>query len=429
MRRKDRDRTMLGTFSEGVRLPELIRQLDRFMITSEKKCAHDTLSSFDEELKKAEGKEIRRSDRMVADFTERLCNQSLSNEDLRTVLKIYQYHLHEVNILEDLYTNDSSENKKIADRSTEIHLPKISKSKLPLRPTALLDRVLDKHKMKEDIVIPTMVLKDKSSCRTSDRSAQSRESKHEHGEIQSKKKTLPHFNYEHGEGKGTRRNLPGQPELIRLLTDPEISLGGGGGGEVSHSGPDLNRTNSLLSLYGGTLSPPLIDKQKQRKPRKRRIVCKFCRRPPGDHQKWCIYYDFGKITEEPPLELSRSHTQDEIDLAKDTKTKDNIQELERSKTSLDEYMIRPDLPDYRPLHRDVYIRALADSRARLVMHRTNDFANQLTQPFVFSYFSKLNGPRYRRNKINGMKNIFGEKSTDFTEYYKLFVNEIKQGNS
>ncbi|XP_060557767.1 uncharacterized protein LOC132718160 [Ruditapes philippinarum] len=432
MGKRDKSLTRMGKVSEGVRLPELITHLDRFIITSEKKCVHESLKKFDEELK-GEVKADISSERIVANFADRLCNQTLTNDELRTVLKLYQYHLHEIHVLDDLSTNDACEDIEInnGSRSKDVRLPKIAKRHLPLRPTTLLDRVIDKHKMKEEIIIPTMVLKDSSSSQNSHRtvetSAQSREKGHR--EKHSRKEKLPHFNYEHGEGMGARRNLPGQPELIRMLTDPELSLSGNNGDKKSLPVTEFNRSNSLLSLYGGTLSPPLLDKQKQRRPRKRKIVCKFCRRSPGDHQKWCIYYNFGSITEEAPVELSRSHTQNEIDVSKNIKSKENLQDQERSKTSMDDYMRRPELPDFKPLHRDVYIRALADSRARLIFHRSHDFVNQLTKPFVFSYFSRLNGPKCKRDGIHGMTRIFGKDKTDFTEYYKLFADEIRQGNA
>ena len=358
---------------------------------------------------------------MVADFADRLCNQTLSNDELRTVLKLYQYHLHEIHVLECDNYNIGDEDGSSIDR-----LPKITERYLPLKPTSLLDRVIEKHKMKEEIVIPTMVMKDSSSGHDSHRTF---ESSAQSCERHATKKKLPHFSYEHGEGMGSRRNLPGQPELIRMLTDPEINLGGKSGNENEHPVSEFNRSNSLLSLYGGTMSPPLIDKQQQRRPRKRRIVCKFCRRPPGDHQKWCIYYNFGSIAEESHTELSRSLTQDEIDISKKRKSKENSQERERSKSSMDDFMRRPELPDFRPLHRDVYIRALADSRARLIFKRSHDFVNQLTKPFVFSYFSRLNGPKYKRDGIKGMTRVFGEDRTDFTEYYKLFADEIRQGST
>lgn len=374
---------------------------------------------------RADERETRRADQIITDFGQRLHETSFTDDHLRNALKLYQYQLHEVNVLEEL--EKSCTNLDTSYGNTEnpidVGLPELRRNRSSLRPTTLLDRVVNKHKMEREIVIPTMVLKDSSSSRGSYDTWHKSAEPRERGERYSRKKQLPHFNYAHGEGLGTRRNLPGQPELIRLLTDPEINLGGE---EVAQSNNEMEKSKSisLLSLYGGSMSPPLIDRQKQQRRRKRRIVCKFCRRPPGDHQKWCIYFDFGKINEEEQTELARSLTEEEIKLTNNNTVK--TPEPERSKTSMADYMIRPDLPDYKPLHRDVYIRALADARGRLIMQRSHDFMNQLTKPFVFSYFAKLNGPKFRGNKINGMKHIFGEKNADFTEYYKLFAKESKE---
>lgn len=369
-----------------------------------------------------------RTREVLSDLGRQLVNRDLSEDHLKEIIEVNKYQWLKNN---DQHGTDTTKYDQSTVTKNKLTKKKGQTSRVrtcsPIRPIALLNRVISKYRMNRKIVIPTMVLKDSSSGPPSPRNTcvkSSQVTDDEKLQVLKQKAPLPHFYYEHGERMGQRRNLPGQPELIRLLTDPETSLDEGkGNNSTPVSNKNQLKSNALPSLYGASMSPPLVDNQKQKsRRRKRKIICKFCRQPPGDHLKWCIYSDFGKIFDDPALDLERSHTADEIDLS--IKNENNkMPQLLRSKSSLMDYALRTDLPEYQTLHRDVYIRALADSRARLVMHRTHDFMNQLTKPFVFSYYKRLKSPRRGLSKINGMQNIFGKGHTDFTEYYRILMEE------
>jgi len=294
---------------------------------------------------------------------------------------------------------------KNADKASfpeETHPPSVHFLECEVIPFELVSQVAKIRKMKQDVYIPRM----KSSSTKST------------GDNLSSRSRVPHFRY--AGGPGNKRNLPGHPEFIRLLYSPSNSAGG----ETGSANMELWRENTLLSLYGGDAESSRENIDPNRK-RRRRIVCKYCRKPPGHHQKWCIYIDTDRDNDDKGLRLSRSYTDDNIHLPKRKTKKVTTPAISRSQSSLDKYPVNPNLPDYSTLHRDVYIRALADSRARLVKKNRHDFSNQTTRPWVFSYYSSMNKPENATSSESeakdGMEEIFGKKHTDFTKYYEICV--------
>lgn len=366
----------------------------------------DIIQDLEEEYEHNEEETVKESDVPRSDPSEKLQEERVS---LETVPKTQsaiepQSVKSKLKDKKECHVNlETNARPKYSERSVEL-LADIQTSSSPLRPTELLCRILSRNReMKPKIFIPRMTLvkdSDSSQCSNGDSVSSS-----------PRKKRLPHFNYYHGDGH--RRNLPGEPELIRLLTDPEMQLSGDSKGAQDG---EPNTKNTWLSLYGGTIGPPLVNRNQQRRTKRRRILCKYCRRSPGDHQKWCVHYTDPKDFDNLKLKMVRSFTDDDID---PNSNMDKTRPLEKSKTTLDETSLKPDMPDYSTLHRDVYVRALADRQTRLLMKQTHDFLRQTTKPFVFSYFDSQRGNRIARERIDEMEHIFGENQTDFTEYYKF----------
>ncbi|XP_052818098.1 uncharacterized protein LOC128244122 [Mya arenaria] len=277
----------------------------------------------------------------------------------------------------------------------------------PIKPTQLLDRILFVYKMRGEIVIPTMVLKGSDSGQDlSERSGDGVNSK------------IPHLRY--ANGSGLSRNLPSHSDIKRLLYSPVSQ------GDPEISGNDNERAHKL-SLYGENTAPPLVDQVKTRN-RRRKIVCRVCKRSPGDHHKWCMYFDVGVSKGSSNLELSRSRTEECISLRTSTENerkRTSITPLTRSKSSFEAFPINRNRTNFETIHRDVYIRAIADSRARLVMKKAHNFVTQTTKPWVFSYYGGLRKNESLSGK-NGMDRIFRQEHTDFTYYYDTIVkNSVK----
>lgn len=292
--------------------------------------------------------------------------------------------------------------------------------------------------MGQDIKIPTMHA-DAHSAAT--RSLEAPSAATRSPGYANKAKSLPHFCYVHRNSKGSQRNLPSQPEIIRLLNSYDVAA------------DDIQNAESKGSMAGGqsstnvrrngcSLKSQLISKKQQTKTGRRRIVCTFCRRPNGDHQKWCIYYteNYGNSSENPAGRgLKRSKTDDDIRSGASEKNNNSsnsnnsdvpiIPQITRSNSNLEYIFEHSNQPYYQSLHRDVYIRALADARARLVLDKTCDFMNQTTKPWVFSYFSSESKKHPTERKVGGMARIFGKKHIDFSEYYKLLANRAKPKTS
>ncbi|KAH3775835.1 hypothetical protein DPMN_177242 [Dreissena polymorpha] len=173
--------------------------------------------------------------------------------------------------------------------------------------------------------------------------------------------SIPRFGSE--QSRGRTSNLPRNNELCRLLASPDSQI-------ATHlCDTTYENNNSVLDLIP---RPPLVEKKNVSK-QKGSIVCKVCQSLPGDHQKWCVYYEANILrdTADPKSETPWTDGDNEqSDKLKDSEK--SILLLPRSKTSLefDTKCPRPDLPDYKSLHRDVYIRALADSRARLIFQES-----------------------------------------------------------
>lgn len=257
-------------------------------------------------------------------------------------------------------------------------------------------------------------------------------------------KSLPHFCYVHRNSNGSQRNLPSQPEIIRLLNSYDVATDDSQNAESKGRIAD-GKSGTNVQRNGGSLKAQMIGKKQQTKTGRRRIVCTFCGRPHGDHQKWCIYYteNYGNSTENPAGGgLKRSRTDDDIRSDASEKNINNssnsnnsdvpiIPRITRSNSNLEYSFEHSNLPNYQSLHRDVYIRALADARARLVLDKTCDFMNQTTKPWIFSYFSSESRKHPKERKIGGMARIFGKKHIDFSEYYKLLANkaELKMSGS
>ncbi|KAL4234186.1 hypothetical protein ACF0H5_005839 [Mactra antiquata] len=425
------------TTDQEVRLPELVHCLDGFLKSKGKKSIFEIIEELEEEYDRKEnerkrGEKIERSNETIGNNEKQQENQrKIKYDTKKQSCKEVEKDLHpekrrkkttiKVGVKRD---NRVRNNQNVVDnqKAKDDHfLPNIYDSSRPIRPTELLCRILDrKEKMKPDIYIPRMSpIKENDSRSYSYRTSASTYRKDRHN---CSAKREPHFMYDHGEGR--KRNLPGEPELIRLLTDPEMSLGGSDATKTADG--EKSGSNMWLSLYGGPVSPPIIDKNQQTRNRRRKIVCKYCRRSPGDHQKWCVFYTDIKEFVDPKQTIVRSYTSDEIDL----KLEDNVSELEleRSKTSLEDIKLPP-LPDYSTLHRDVYMRALSDAQVRLIKKKARDFMTQTTRPFVFSYFENKNKRKPVQNfdskETDAMEHIFGKNQTDFTEYYKIISDKDK----
>lgn len=314
--------------------------------------------------------------------------------------------------------------------SDTFKLPDITTS---MTPKDMLDISLDKQTHTKKLIIPMMKIFAEDSPvldyngkdffkqnRQQSRSDEVVELKHDKTEgtltsLQS------HFNYEHFTGSA-KRNIPCQPELIRLLTETEL-----GRKEPRHK----------------SVNPESAEGMKDKKMR-----CEHCRMPNGKHKHWCITYlenqkakdnvifaDRGSIkTKRKRVSFGdvsyRAVDANETDRKVRNKFRagNKIPQMIRSSTTLDGLNLRPDRPDLSSLHRDVYIQALAESRARRVMKMKSayNFSTQTTRPFLFSYFDNLNGQSCRRRKcFDGMKNIFGDVDVD--KYYERLTGKTRKG--
>lgn len=299
-------------------------------------------------------------------------------------------------------------------------------NKEPLRPSELFERVIQSHKMGHSIRIPTMKYA-KSYGKTGSTSITSSCRSKLHTVV-----TFPRFCYEHGGETGKHRNLPFHPEMVRLLADTDNSIND----NVADDNWLKDDLNPVPSFSGGSLSPPLINYTKQKKPRRQKEVCKFCKRPPTNHQKWCIHYDNGKSgdlsvkNDNILFYMRKSNSNSEHQLNSSEQNTDDtptLPPLVRSKSCLeDKNFSQFGLPEYQTIHRDVYIRALADARARLMLNKAQNFIGQTTKPWVFSYFTDDSRGLPLKRKQSAMSHIFGKGHTDFTEYYQLIVKETEQ---
>ncbi|KAH3775821.1 hypothetical protein DPMN_177228 [Dreissena polymorpha] len=388
----------------------------------------------------------------LANFRSALIDHELSNESIREVLVLYRYHLFEEKYRTEIEQrekelntsklNTHSRNEKVKAHNITNRVKAIQTDlkvdygeimlggpilfgreqsngetlnvhagteaseldcKGPLRPTELLDRIIKTHKMRRDIIIPTMTQNGDSTSDAS--SARTRK----HGP------SLPRFGYEPSRGRTS--NLPRNNELCRLLASPDSQT-------ATHLCDTTHENNnSVLDLIP---RPPLVEKKNVSK-RQGSIVCKGGRSSPGDHQKWCVYYEANISQDTTDPKSGTPRTQGDNVQSDKLKDRDkSIPSLPRSKTSLEfeTKFQRPDLPDYQSLHRDVYLRALADSRARLVFKKAHNFATQTTRPWVFSYFGDMKRGKTcidLRKNSNEMAHIFGKGHTDFTHYYDMFV--------
>ena len=235
-----------------------------------------------------------------------------------------------------------------------------------------------------------------------------------------------HFTYEHF--TGSKRNIPSQPELIRLLTETELGTGQQRNGQ------------------GDTETDAFSHKKTQQM---KKAVCDNCRMPAGKHKHWCVHYlqkqktkifygdrapiqrrkkrvSFGEVS------FQENDTTDTTDCdegsVKVATVKYRTPKMIRSSTTLDGLNLRSNRPDFTSLHRDVYIQALAEARARKVVKLKSayDFSTQTTLPYLFSYFENQMRPtRGTKTGFDGMKHIFGEVKLD--KYYERLTGKESKG--
>ena len=370
-------------------------------------------------------------------------------ERLRTLLRIYHYFLHEASFEKVMNDKNAATPKQtcvVAERgggqqrrfpvnqpeAPTLDLPAHHRHCLqtfppnykdPLRPTELLDRVIKSYKSAREIQIPSM-----QSC------VSSAGSKKTVFTNSSRKQptTAPHFKYEHGGGAGKRRNLPLHANINRLLTgqdetDIEVT-------DAGVTGVTGAKFNSLTEVYSPFRPPLMNNKQPQKKVRRRKVVCKYCRGPPGDHENWCILFhpeEKEESVEKPALDINQSHLEIELHSNSSTENTAGSKTLPTLINSSLDLTNEDNAAMHRTIHDDVYIRALADVRARLISNKARDFICQTTKPWAFSYFSDNSVPKPPSRKGNGMVHIFGKGNTDFTEYYRTIVkeNEHKRDDS
>lgn len=230
-----------------------------------------------------------------------------------------------------------------------------------------------------------------------------------------------HFNYEHFTGD-KKKNIPSQPDLIKLLSDA--------------------KQDSRKVRGNGDHNESVSDKTKSKKE-----ICANCRMADGKHKHWCIIYLENQKAMDNVIFADRGSKKDrkkrvsfgEIGhhdiYTNETGRKSNTlpipksPKMIRSSTTLDGLNRKTDHPDFSSLHREVYIQALAESRARRMtkLKTAYNFTTQSTRPFLFSYFDNLTGPsnRLRENKYDGMKHILGRVKVD--KYYDRLTGKIGKG--
>ena len=238
---------------------------------------------------------------------------------------------------------------------------------------------------------------------------------------QNLKSLQSHFNYEHSSGD-KKKNIPSQPDLIRLLSETE------GAPQKEPGNADHNESVSY-------------------KTKSKKEICGHCRMTDGKHKHWCIIYLENQKAKDNVIFADRGSNRyrkkrvsfGEIgyhaDDSNKTGRKNSIlpipkpPQMIRSSTTLDGLNRKTDHPDFSSLHRDVYIQALAESRAlRLTKLKTAyNFTSQSTRPFLFSYFDNLTGPSNRlRNNFDGMKHILGRVKVD--KYYDRLTGKNHKGS-
>ena len=314
--------------------------------------------------------------------------------------------------------------------STDFKLPEIITS---MKPKDMLDMPIDKETHTKKVIIPMMkifsedspvsnsngadfIKQDRQQCYSDD--ITNAKDTHKFSSTVGKFKDLQsHFNYEHFTGN-TKRNIPCQPELIRLLTETELDVGKG------------HKTDSSTS----------------RNMKENKTKCDHCRMPNGKHKHWCIIYLENQKAKDSLLFADRgSFTQRRKKVSfgdvsyhaleanetgrkvrKTPQAGHKLPQMIRSSTTLDGLNLRPDRPDFSSLHRDVYIQALAESRARRVVKLKSayNFSTQTTRPFLFSYFDNLKGSSCRHKNIDGMKHIFGDVDVD--KYYERLTGKTRK---
>ena len=218
-----------------------------------------------------------------------------------------------------------------------------------------------------------------------------------------------HFNYEHFTGD-KKKNTPSQPDLIRLLSDTDL--------------------NSQKVIEDEDYSELVSVKEKSKKE-----ICGHCRMADGKHKHWCIVYLENQKAKDNVIFADRGSNKyrkkrvsfgeigDQSNASKTGKKNSILQiskppKITRSSTTLDGLNRTTDHPDFSSLHREVYIQALAEARARRMtkLKCAYKFTTQCTKPFQFSYFDNLTGPSNRlRDKFDGMKHILGRVKVD--KYY------------
>lgn len=223
---------------------------------------------------------------------------------------------------------------------------------------------------------------------------------------------LPRLTYENGDG--LNRNLPKHAELLRILAKLDLNRGNVQLG-FTHDGVDLSYYSDDEDIYRQDTT-----EENQKKRKRRGKKCSFCHKAGGKHQKWCVNYS---APDEKTPSLSRSKTEVSLKFVKKPKEAEiKPPKLRRSQTMYEPPPPDPNRPDYSTLHRDVYIRALANAQARRLMKQKYDFEFSISRPHVFSYFDLLGEGS---NTFNEMKRIFGNE-LDFTRYYKDILKEKEQ---
>ena len=312
-------------------------------------------------------------------------------------------------------------------------LPEIAEA---LKTKELLDTTFETTD-KQALIIPTMkvlseaVYTEKQSFLRSRKQQQAQTISNQYHDSLSKESGLndiqSHFTYEHF--TGNRRNVPGQPDLIRLLSETELDIG------KTHK--RLNGSRDLTSSNDTAI---------MKKPK-----CEICKMPAGKHKHWCKHYqDTQKAVklisgDKPPTQTRKKRVSfgdisyEETGATDTTDSDDTVvrkltikykaPKLIRSSTTLDGLHLRSNQPNFSSLHRDVYIQALAEARARKIVKLKSayDFSTQTTLPYLFSYFGNVNIPTTRHKRgSDGMKHIFGDVKLE--KYYDMLTKDFTQNH-